>query len=509
MKKRALSLMLAAAMCMGTLGGATMVHAEESGEPVNLIHYLPWLGATEDLPKINEELNRLLKEKIGVTVDLKAIDMGQFGEKMNMVNNGGEYYDLTFTSNWLNDYYTNIANDGFLAIDDLVAEYGKEMTAEIPQKFMDALKVDGKLYSVPNYQIAVATYGYWWNLDFMKMVEEATGFEFNVEDYSTFDLESLEPVLEAAAEANIPGSIPFVTCPSAFYGNPILYGYDSVSSGATPGWVKLDDEAATVVNQYAEPAFRDYAKLMKKWMDAGYIRPDAAMISNTGDAGKGYEYIGAQVVFVKPGDEETYRAATGYDLDLVPVTEPVCNTGRAAATMTAISSKTEHPVEAMKYLNLMATDPEVYNIIAYGLYDNAEKGSYFVKDGENTVAYAEGVNAETNPYTQCLGGWIYGNQFLQYLKPGDPSDVWEVTKQWNEEAVASPLLGFNYNPEAVKTQVAACQAVLDEYLPALETGSVDDVDATLDDMLEKLETAGVNELIAGLQEQVDAWAATK
>ena len=78
----------------------------------------------------------------------------------------------------------------------------------------------------------------------------------------------------------------------------------------------------------------------------------------------------------------------------------------------------------------------------------------------------------------------------------------------NASAVTSSVLGFSFNPEPVKTELAQCASVVNEYYVPLFTGSVDP-DAVLPPFLDKLRNAGADKVIAEMQKQIDAWKATR
>jgi putative aldouronate transport system substrate-binding protein len=78
----------------------------------------------------------------------------------------------------------------------------------------------------------------------------------------------------------------------------------------------------------------------------------------------------------------------------------------------------------------------------------------------------------------------------------------------NNSAVVSPLLGFSFDPEPVKSELAQCQAVMDEFKGGLFTGAVDP-DVVLPQFLEKLEKAGAQKIVDEAQRQIDAWKASK
>lgn len=53
-------------------------------------------------------------------------------------------------------------------------------------------------------------------------------------------------------------------------------------------------------------------------------------------------------------------------------------------------------------------------------------------------------------------------------------------------------------------QIIAVEAVINEYVPALTTGSAD-LEPTYAEFISKLEANGINEIIADKQAQFDAW----
>lgn len=63
-------------------------------------------------------------------------------------------------------------------------------------------------------------------------------------------------------------------------------------------------------------------------------------------------------------------------------------------------------------------------------------------------------------------------------------------------------VGFVYNPESQSTRITAIQAVVAQYLPSLESGSVD-LDTYYPEFIDALKAAGVDEVIADKQQQFD------
>ena len=48
-----------------------------------------------------EDLNKKLKEKINVELDLQVISGGEIDEKMRLLSTSGDTYELAWTSSWV------------------------------------------------------------------------------------------------------------------------------------------------------------------------------------------------------------------------------------------------------------------------------------------------------------------------------------------------------------------------------------------------------------------------
>lgn len=78
--------------------------------------------------------------------------------------------------------------------------------------------------------------------------------------------------------------------------------------------------------------------------------------------------------------------------------------------------------------------------------------------------------------------------------------------EFNQSASKSKALGFTFNGDSVKAEIAACNAVLDQYRRAIESGVLE-LDKALPEFLKKLDDAGINTIITEKQKQLDEWAA--
>ncbi|MGO4109633.1 DUF3502 domain-containing protein [Paenibacillus sp. YAF4_2] len=107
--------------------------------------------------------------------------------------------------------------------------------------------------------------------------------------------------------------------------------------------------------------------------------------------------------------------------------------------------------------------------------------------------------------TSCEHYKLVNGTHVSTIKDGgyDPK-TWEITKEWNNSAIVSPLLGFSWDFPAVKTEKANVDAVMKEYSPGLLTGTLDPAEH-LAKYNEKLKSAGINKIVEGAQTALDAW----
>nr|MCR4576398.1 DUF3502 domain-containing protein [Clostridiales bacterium] len=93
------------------------------------------------------------------------------------------------------------------------------------------------------------------------------------------------------------------------------------------------------------------------------------------------------------------------------------------------------------------------------------------------------------------------------IPEGFPSNLIELIKNANENAISDTNLGFIFDPTPVENELAACSAVIDEYATGLKWGwiAADEVDARIDEFVAKLNEAGAEAVVAEAQAQLDAW----
>lgn len=260
---------------------------------------------------------------------------------------------------------------------------------------------------------------------------------------------------------------------------PLYMGYDNMI------YTPLDEEIETrdnIVNSRAV-----------EWMEKGFFHPDAAMGNTSMEEEKAAGRIFLISDVNKPGVEADMLQRYGYEVYAVPLGQSTISTGSITSNMTCVSRTSQNPERAVMLLELMNTNKELYNTIVFGL-----EGQHYEMRGEDRIEV-------TNADGYSGFAWMMGCQFNAYKLPAQKDDVWELTMQLNDEAMSSPDLGFYFDDDSVKTEVANITAVWQEYKDILHYGVVSDYESMLAERNEKLKQAGIELVAATMQEQIDNW----
>lgn len=476
------------------LGGIMLVSAcgcakkaEKTEDGIVKLKYVIKLNSQKDLPEVEAAVNDYIRDKIGAEIEFVRVDSGSYNQKLKTMLASNEQFDLMYDAIG-HGYVEHARNGALMPLDELMAVHAPETYALVPEALWEAAKVDGKIYGTMNYQIIGRKHGFVYD----KALVEKYGFD--AENAKT--LEDIEPYLAAIKANEGPEWIAFGALNQGFWTAMLTQiGFDPIISTTTPGIVKIDDPTNTVFNQFETEEFKNYCKTMSEFYKKGYIKKDAATITNAVDVlqmGK----TGAIYNNIKPGGQTAASTRMGgKEVIQVVTADAFANTDFAAATLTVIGKNCKDPVKAMKFIELLNTDKYLYNLLCFGI-----EGKHYNKVGENRVELIPDSGYNPN------SAWMWGCQFNAYLLPDQDDNVWEETKALNESARVSNLMGFCFDNSNVKSEIAQCSAVVAEYMPALGTGAVD-WESKHAEFVAKLKASGVDNIIAEQSKQIKEWMA--
>ena len=457
----------------GCVNKTVTTSGEEGDKPVNLTWYT--IGSEPvELEKVQEEANKYIKEKINATIDMKFVDYGDYNEKMSVIINSGEDYDLAFTCSWAGDYIGNSRRGAFLELDQYLDTVGKDMKEAIDQRFWDGAQIEGKTYAVPN-QKELGVQPMW---VFTK--EYVDKYNIPYQDIKT--LEDLEPWLKVIKE-NEPDVVPL-------YLEKELSPPQEFDFLLEPLGVEYEDDSLTVKNIFETDKYVETLKTLRKYNEAGYINADAS-ITNADTTVKRF----VSKADGQPYAEGLWSTTFGYDVVATPIMDTHITSASTTGSMIAVSKNSKNPEKAVEFLNLLNTDEYLRNLINYGI-----EGVHYELTDEGTVRK---TTEQKKQYD--VSYFSVGNLFLTYPLEGEPATKWEEFEKFNAEAKVSPALGFKFNPENVSTEVSALNNAYREFRSMLITGSVD-IDEYIGKLNEKLNAQGLEKVKAEMQKQLDEWA---
>ncbi|MEK5440327.1 MULTISPECIES: ABC transporter substrate-binding protein [unclassified Fredinandcohnia] len=463
--------------CSGNEDSSTTEKGDGNGKPYEIKWYT--IGTPQkDTDKVFEEVNKYLKEKINATVDMTQIDWGDWAQKSQVMINSGEQFDIIFTNG--TDYVQNAQKGAFLAIDELLEEEGKELKQAINPALLEGIKVDGKTYGIPANKEAARQSVYTFN---KRLVDK---YNFDISNVKT--LEDLEPMLKVIKE-NEPSITPIATFDA-------FLRYDYVFNAEMPFAFPFEGDTDHVINPFETDEAMQTLKTMHSYYKAGYLKEDAATSKDSWP-------MDVENWFVRMGGFQPYAdllwsRSAKYEVVSVPAEQPTTVNDSVSGSIQAISVTSKNPEKTMEFLNLLNTDPYLRNLVDKGI-----EGVHYKKNENGTI---EDLPARIESYN--MPSYSLGNHFILDLYKDDPEDKWEKFQEFNDSAVKAPSLGFNFNSDPVRSELASITNISKEFYPALATGSVDP-EEYLPKFNKKLKEAGLDKVLEEIQKQFDEWKSSQ
>ena len=474
MKKIGILLMVFVLAGLAILPGCSRfggwITEDDPDKQVELEMWVPMPGGLEpnDLDKITQLVNEQLETKLpNTTVVFKFEDSNSFGSVMTRKFGAEEEFDICFTSMSSNSYFENATKENFYPITpELLETYCPTAKATIPQSLWDMIEVGGNYYAIINNQSRPRQFGV--SADTMmlrKYVAQKLGrdnyTDVSMEEFETYIAENITEMSDltdymAFARENVAAGTKFIT---SMYdmSNLIQYmGLDDFGSYNVPGAIPWDATSADeIVNQFETEEFKQLIQLASEWYGADkYIDPSVMSggLTSSVFSTLSMRFLGSY----KPGVEADEYTLTKKDMTAIPMGEAILSSSGCLSTMNAISYTSKNPIRALKFLDLLYRDAELFNLITLG----REGTEYRVisRNEDDTPAQVELLSSAKY---RISSSWVYGNQFLAYPTDKQDVDVWEQTETYNSEAKVSVAYGFIFDEEPVKSEIANCSRVYD------------------------------------------------
>lgn len=495
--KKTIASLLAAGMAVSMLtacGGSGSSSGGEYDQVVYAYATFNNIPTNEALDEVEEAINVITREKIGAEITLKPIAIADYSQSVSLSLQGGEKIDIMES---LGDFNNYLSTGMALDISELIDTYAAETKELVGDEWLAACEYNGGLYGIPDYKPMALTP--------MIIYREDVAEELGLDMSSVDSIEDLTDIF-AQVKAAKPDMTPLAIVETGNVGVFNLpYGVDYLSDDYNQSVGVLMGDDMTVQDFYSTDFFKEKATMVRDWYNNGYLMKDAATTTSTStELMASGNYFGWIAAYSYP-EEDTAASFVaqcgGYPLAAKTLDKAYLTTGGINSISWMLAANTEVPEAAMKFLNLTYTDPEIANLIIWGI-----EGRDYVLDENGNAAYPEGQDATTVPYTAQISCGIVGNQFIQYLPVGSSYDSLEWELEQNKAADVSPAMGFSFDSSNYTTQYTAVRNVLTQYLPGIFCGSVNP-ETEIPKMVEALNAAGYQDILNAKQEQLDAWLA--
>ena len=438
----------------------------------------------DDIAEVLEKANAISKEKIGVTVKMLFKSEEQFDLDLQT----GDYYDMTFSCDWCNDFDGNAGKGYFYDVTDLVKEETPALY-EAVDPWWDIGTLKGKIYGVPMLKDLGAEVFFRMNSDYFEKEKGLT-----LPDEMKFA--ELEPYLAMWKEDN-PSEYPFYIPRTGLSGAFQVHERIVSKYLVIPYGKAGTTDGTKIVSVFDDEEYMDMLKNLHKWYELSYINPDAPTVTDVPNSIKTPVRTGtAWTGFMGWSDPGVY----GFNVKLVRFIGPNMSRSTQQGALMAINAAAppEKVKACLKYMELLYTDRQFRDTLAYGI-----EGKHF-EYYEDTVIRTEEGNEHYLEDNYVTGPAISAS----VVSPNkdnlaDPLQ-WEKVYQGYDNAKISDTKGFSFDPSDVEAEIAALDAIWNSYSAELVTGAADTDELALE-MRTQMEAAGLEKVREEAQRQLDEY----
>ena len=439
-----------------------------------LVWYQVGGGQPANYDSWQTKVNAYLEEKIGVHLDVQVVGWGDWGNRRSVIVQTNEPYDLMFTD--MSTYTSDVQMGAFADISDLMAEV-PGLTDLIPQDYLNACIVNGGLYGIPCYKDSSMTNFFVWT--------KADVDAYYPEYAEAHTLAEIDAGLRAVvAGTGTTGLLLNQDGLSCITGNK----YDACTLGNIGIGIAYNGGTEFVPVYEQADVLADLA-LLQSWMADGLINSDAAVAAEaTGMCSLG-------VAQGWPGAAKGWGDGRGAEVVVSQFEDTVVSNDTVMGSITCISASSDHKLEALKLLELVNTDTTLRDMLWYG-----EEGVNFEYVEEDGVKKVSKLNGDWT-----MAAYTQGTFFVASPEVG--SDGYGEVKVQNENAIASPAMGFIPDTTEIANEIAAVKAIFEEYKSLIMTGTGGQ--ESIDAMMAAMRESGFDTILNEVNAQFQAWQAAK
>lgn len=438
--------------------------------------------APKNVQELTDKINSISEKEIGVKVNFNYIGWGDYEQKMSVMVTAGDEFDVAFANN----YTVNAQKGAYADLTDLAKTHAKEFFDSVDPIYYDGNVVNGKLYGFPVNGNTFAQQMLSFNGEFIEK------HNLDISKINTYA--DAEAVLQVIKD-NEPETVPFAIG-KTFKAN--LGNFDYVLGDALPFAVNLDGDHKKIINPFETEQGMTRLREMHSLYNKGLVPTDAATNDTSYDLNNNTWFMRQETQGPADFGDNLLTQVAGKTIVSRPLNDALKSTAQAQMANFIVAQNSKHKEESVKWLNLLNTNAEMMNTLVYGL-----EGTSWEKIDEGHLKFLDGYKEGYH-----MAAWNTGNSAILLQPESITSEMIAKRETDTKNAVVSPIVGFNFVTDDVKTEISNVKNVVDEYYAVLHTGTVNP-DDVVPQFIEKLKTAGYEKIQTEMQKQYDAFLAAK
>lgn len=447
------------------------------------------------------QFNGMLQEYYpDTTIEFEFVPKEQYRAKWDMKMATDEPVDMVWIGNDLFNYSDEVKKGSFIALDYLLNTYGTNLLNMIPDNLWSKQQRDNKTYSVP---LLGELYRKDYALVTAKSDLAAYGDELEIAtinqrslytDASCFD--PIETYLYNMKAAQKIGT--GISCETFF--EIANKGYEGIYGPDSPFVIRIFDNQLKVYNKYELNSFYDFFDRMHKWYQKGYIRQDITeVLDPQNDNGP----RNGNVVFLDEYGENGVvldKITTDYEAVRIPLQKYKYISYDSCRNAVAIPRTSTNPARAMEIINLLNLEEGAKMC---RLLCNGTEGRHYINRSDNLIDWVTGDDGKP---IYKVSPYAVSNVFFNLE---NSRGEFEQLKKYNENALVSPLEGFELDTRMIVLEMAKIDLIVNEYISELKNGTTEDWENVYDTMIEKMKILGSDKVITEMQRQIDEFQKSK
>lgn len=516
MKKRVVSILMAAMMAVSVLAGCGgsssdkgnaaqggTENAEEQGnasaeteEPYNVVMQIPVIGDTPaGLADVEAAINEITSEAINVTVTLQPAGAFNLANETSLAVSSGQKLDLCLSL--FSGIGALVDSGSIIPLDDLIAEYGQDISATCEETIKGGM-YNNSLYAVPTAYIKGN------DASFVARKDILDKYNITIDPDKYYTMEELEEIFATVQNGEGAG---FHIMAGGFSSTDLPFGMAGVAvdtlGGGTGILFDAQGNALTeIVSYYESEEYKAYAERMYDWAQKGYFSADAATTTEVANAQMATgNYLGCFANENIGITTAEYSVMVGSECVTIKTGEAIVCTSGFQSVLWSIPTTCENPEKTMQFLNMLYNTPELCNLLMYGI----EGVSYEVVESDENGTVISKI--EGAPYSMDFG--VFGNRYSWHVVAPNTTTTNRDLKEFSDAIDNfSPALGFVPTFTNVSTEYSAVSAVIAQYIPIINTGSIDPA-VELPEFIQALKDAGIDTVLAEVQAQYEEFQAAQ